>query len=450
MRHRSSVDRHACRTAAAELCTALGAPAGGGGGVSGWSIEPTPNPGATLNSLASVHAISSGDVWAVGYHFTNAGGIGPRCLALHWNGAAWSQVPVPALHNGPHGLADVHGAGAHDLWAVGGHVQNGVPRTLAMHWDGSAWNVISTPDPDAYQNSLAAVFAVSPDDVWAVGSQGNWTINGQSPLAMHWDGEHWQVVDTPSNPQDLVEGLGGLSALGPQDVWAVGSSGYPDLYENLAMRWDGRSWLTVEVPDPGPQNDGLAGVVALSPSNIWMAGTTEFTLAGQRGFVLHYDGLAWSTHIFDCFLGSNGVCFLRDIAANGPGDVLVTGERDLGGPVFPEAFRYDGVGWNYLDLEQLEGPNTGTTRGCALLPGGEAWSVGVRYVGGIQQYLTRAYHSVPPPPPGDIDGDGAVGILDFLALLSAWGRCAGCPADLDGDGDVGIVDLLMLLANWTG
>ncbi len=53
---------------------------------------------------------------------------------------------------------------------------------------------------------------------------------------------------------------------------------------------------------------------------------------------------------------------------------------------------------------------------------------------------------------GDLDGDGAVGILDFLALLAAWGPCpappADCPADLDGDGAAGINDLLALLANW--
>ena len=50
---------------------------------------------------------------------------------------------------------------------------------------------------------------------------------------------------------------------------------------------------------------------------------------------------------------------------------------------------------------------------------------------------------------GDLDGDGTVGILDLLALLSAWGPCEGeCPADLDGDGAVGVLDLLTLLANW--
>ena len=47
----------------------------------------------------------------------------------------------------------------------------------------------------------------------------------------------------------------------------------------------------------------------------------------------------------------------------------------------------------------------------------------------------------------DLDGDTTVGILDFLALLDAWGDPGG-PADLDGDGTVGILDFLQLLAEW--
>jgi hypothetical protein len=50
--------------------------------------------------------------------------------------------------------------------------------------------------------------------------------------------------------------------------------------------------------------------------------------------------------------------------------------------------------------------------------------------------------------PADIDGDGEVGILDFLALLGAWGPNPGHPADIDGDGEVGILDFLSLLAAW--
>jgi hypothetical protein len=55
-------------------------------------------------------------------------------------------------------------------------------------------------------------------------------------------------------------------------------------------------------------------------------------------------------------------------------------------------------------------------------------------------------------PPGDIDGDCAVGVADFLILLATWGSCpalpADCVADFDESGDVGVTDFLILLANW--
>ncbi len=52
-----------------------------------------------------------------------------------------------------------------------------------------------------------------------------------------------------------------------------------------------------------------------------------------------------------------------------------------------------------------------------------------------------------PPCPWDCaDGDGHVGIEDFLAVLGQWGQVdASC--DIDGGG-VGITDFLALLANW--
>ena len=48
----------------------------------------------------------------------------------------------------------------------------------------------------------------------------------------------------------------------------------------------------------------------------------------------------------------------------------------------------------------------------------------------------------------DLDGSRDVGIVDFLALLAAWGTDPGGPPDFNGDGNVGIEDFLELLANW--
>ncbi|MHC4099278.1 MAG: S8 family serine peptidase [Planctomycetota bacterium] len=70
---------------------------------------------------------------------------------------------------------------------------------------------------------------------------------------------------------------------------------------------------------------------------------------------------------------------------------------------------------------------------------------------GISDFLAAS--SSPPPRPGDLDGDGVVGILDFLAMLARWGPCPDpcpphCLGDVDTDCTVGIEDFLILLANW--
>ena len=64
------------------------------------------------------------------------------------------------------------------------------------------------------------------------------------------------------------------------------------------------------------------------------------------------------------------------------------------------------------------------------------------------RFLGELYTYQPPPCPADLDGDGHVGVPDFLALLIAWGPCPDCPEDLDGDGYVGIQDFLALLIAW--
>jgi formylglycine-generating enzyme required for sulfatase activity len=85
--------------------------------------------------------------------------------------------------------------------------------------------------------------------------------------------------------------------------------------------------------------------------------------------------------------------------------------------------------------------NTGTLMGSpAFLAGSlnmlaEAANIGFR--------VARPDHR-----PTDLNGDGTVGVEDFLLLLAVWGPCPGCPEDLDDDGEVGITDFLLLLGDW--
>ena len=66
---------------------------------------------------------------------------------------------------------------------------------------------------------------------------------------------------------------------------------------------------------------------------------------------------------------------------------------------------------------------------------------------GVPPVDMGAYEFQSPFCPGDCgDGDGTVGIVDFLALLDQWGQ-VGTSCDLGALG-VGIEDFLELLANW--
>ncbi len=70
---------------------------------------------------------------------------------------------------------------------------------------------------------------------------------------------------------------------------------------------------------------------------------------------------------------------------------------------------------------------------------------------------THALLLTPDPTccPADLDGDGDVGVSDFLILLGAWGPCPDCGdcgvecvADIDCNCDVGTSDHLFLLGAW--
>jgi len=54
----------------------------------------------------------------------------------------------------------------------------------------------------------------------------------------------------------------------------------------------------------------------------------------------------------------------------------------------------------------------------------------------------------PQPCSGDINGTGMVDVDDLLAVINAWGPCAGCPADTNGDGVVNVDDLLAVINHW--
>lgn len=58
---------------------------------------------------------------------------------------------------------------------------------------------------------------------------------------------------------------------------------------------------------------------------------------------------------------------------------------------------------------------------------------------------------MPPACPGDVDGDGFVGLSDIAGVITCWGQPAAGPcasADQDGDMQVGLSDIAVVSNNW--
>jgi hypothetical protein len=67
---------------------------------------------------------------------------------------------------------------------------------------------------------------------------------------------------------------------------------------------------------------------------------------------------------------------------------------------------------------------------------------------GVDGVDVHEYVCDQPACAADLDGNGAVDVNDFLALLAAWGPNPGHPADFDGSGTVDVNDCLQLLSEW--
>src|SRR5262249_41839023 len=141
-------------------------------------------------------------------------------------------------------LYGVAGTSAGDAWAVGLSHNGTLPSgTLIEHWNGSRWTITASPSPDDQLNELRAVAALSPDDAWAVGfHSGAQTDLPIATLVMHWDGASWHQVPSPNLP-GVANQLFGITAIAPDDIWAVGAAGGGP----LSLHWNGSAWSVVTV-----------------------------------------------------------------------------------------------------------------------------------------------------------------------------------------------------------
>ena len=189
-----------------------------------WSLVTSPSPGTQTSAFVGVSATSANDVWAVGF-FANSSNVW-ETLTEHWNGSQWSVVKSPNPGTQINYLASVTAISTSNVWAVG----YADSQTLTEHWNGSQWSVVTSSGPGPVSNSLLSVSATSASNVWSVGYYEDSNFVSHT-LTEHWNGSQWSVVTSPS-PGTMNTQLEGVSAFSSTSIWAVGHADGTTLIEH--------------------------------------------------------------------------------------------------------------------------------------------------------------------------------------------------------------------------
>ena len=268
-------------------------------------------PPAGAKTLGPATVLSADDLWA------------PVTRGFaHWDGAAWQKTSVPWLDGDIFGIADMAALSTSDIWAVGrqegelyktpgdGPGEHTVGyRPLTMHWDGAGWVQVNVPAMPGRTSTLEAV-ATSGSETWAVGSYeqktGEQAQQGQGslpmeltrdgPIALRWNGDRWIDMDVPSVGARGTA-LGDVLVLAANDVWVLGwtfhgdeSASHDETVSTYVAHWDGASWEQIKTP----HGDGLGSFWSLagtSDEDIWLGGNGS----GGIGYAetAHWDGARW-------------------------------------------------------------------------------------------------------------------------------------------------------------
>lgn len=287
-------------------------------------------------------------------------------------------TPAAASHRDVF-LSDVAATSGQDVWAVGGQDNTGYNAyPIALHYDGTHWTTYQLPESGVF----GAVSAISPNDVWAVGS--DW-INQQAPLAYHWDGTTWAQVPTPRQA-DPYSSLNAISALSTDDIYAFGyTEQETGSGQNFVLHWDGTSWSDVT----GTMSM-LSEMSVISPTDAWGVGAT----ADQKPLVEHWDGSSWHQVRAPRRSGE----YFEGISAVSADDVWIYGETN-GGYQDPFLEHWDGTKWSVVH-DSAAPPQFMVLTGLDGTGPSDAWLSGIGQVGGgalLQHWDGSAWSNVANP-----------------------------------------------------
>jgi hypothetical protein len=256
-----------------------------------WTVFPSPNVGTQANSLNSVAAIPGRPV-AVGFYIDDQT-FSPQSLIERFDGHQWQVIDHP--HAGiSDELSAISAISSSDVWAVGfQRDSSGQFHTLTEHYSGGAWSVVPSPNPGSFGNQLFGVAAVSANDVWAVGGQ----VGSKAPdgaLILHWNGTAWSDVTAPTDGALSTNLFAVASFSSSSNAQAVGDAHNNRSGSRALVESGNTQWRLVSAPSVGTGDNHLYGI-ALDTANLgWAVGSFLDPAGNMETLVLAGGDSGWS------------------------------------------------------------------------------------------------------------------------------------------------------------
>ncbi len=196
------------------------------------------------NALYGVSCLKWTQCVAVGSRATGTA-VNFRPLSELWNGRHWKVTPMPGPSSLSRSLVTaISCRSARNCVATGYHYKatgKGY-APLAEHWNGKSWHIIQGRNPATTSSAfLNDVSCLATAGCLAVGGSAGSNGNGQA-IAERWTQGHWHFARVPAPSAAVATELDGISCTG-RDCMAVG------MYEiasgrvlALAEHWNGRTW----------------------------------------------------------------------------------------------------------------------------------------------------------------------------------------------------------------
>lgn len=265
---------------AAALTLGLAAAPASNAAAPSWRVVQNVATTTAAHGWTSNFAVTgAGNAWVAWTAHAAAGPAG--FVVQRWTGRNWVSANVPAAQTPLAEASVALGSGsATDAWII----ETPNPKfTRVLRWNGSAWALWAIP-AWALVSDRANLYRAAPvffgaSDVWIF----NLGPGGAGLYAARYNGRKWAKQGYAGVPERV-------SVDSRTDIWLYGVNGHVSRKNSsyALMRWNGRRWLTVQMPKSllfYPQY--VKYLVALGPNDVYVSENTSST---QTQRLLNWNG----------------------------------------------------------------------------------------------------------------------------------------------------------------